>query len=137
MKERIEITRKQFVRWTGILLLLPAAGLWDMMVGRQIALQEEGRRSVDPDDIPGGISRHGDILVYRDGDNIRFFSARCTHLGCSIRDQNDSRWICPCHGSQFSGRTGQVLSGPAAEGLRELDHSVDQETGKWVINLKR
>jgi cytochrome b6-f complex iron-sulfur subunit len=41
----------------------------------------------------------------------------CTHLGC-IYDWKpaENKFICPCHGSQFS-REGQFLAGPAPRNL--------------------
>ena len=32
----------------------------------------------------------------------------------------DKTFICPCHGSQFNGKTGAVLNGPAASGLGRI-----------------
>lgn len=41
----------------------------------------------------------------------------CTHLGCLFQWQaSENRFICPCHGSQFS-RTGEYLAGPAPRNL--------------------
>lgn len=41
----------------------------------------------------------------------------CTHLGCLFQwRETENRFICPCHGSQFS-RTGQYLAGPAPRSL--------------------
>lgn len=41
----------------------------------------------------------------------------CTHLGCLFQWRpTENRFICPCHGSQFS-RTGQYLAGPAPRNL--------------------
>ena len=42
------------------------------------------------------------------------FSAVCTHAGCPVQfDQAAETFLCPCHGSVFSARTGAVLQGPA------------------------
>jgi cytochrome b6-f complex iron-sulfur subunit len=46
-------------------------------------------------------------------------SLRCTHLGCSVTwDENQHRFICPCHSSAFD-ISGDVLNPPAA---RPLDY---------------
>ena len=48
------------------------------------------------------------------------FSSICPHLGCAYDWNGDaSRFICPCHGSQFD-ITGQHLAGPAPRGLDPL-----------------
>ena len=44
-------------------------------------------------------------------------SLRCTHLGCSIAwEQEQKRFICPCHSSSFD-ISGEVLNPPAARAL--------------------
>ncbi|WP_049921020.1 FAD-dependent oxidoreductase [Halopiger djelfimassiliensis] len=56
--------------------------------------------------------------VYRDEDGtIHAVSAVCPHMGCLVRWNDAERtWDCPCHGSRFT-HEGDVLSGPALEGL--------------------
>ena len=54
----------------------------------------------------------------------------CTHLGCSpsgpyAPDENPQLgsypgFFCPCHGSQFNGKTGAVENGPANRGLGRI-----------------
>jgi len=51
------------------------------------------------------------------------FSAICSHAGCTVNFQGNG-FICPCHGSQFDGSTGAVLSGPAPTGLAPIAISV-------------
>lgn len=42
---------------------------------------------------------------------------RCTHLGCNVPwIQNDRKFVCPCHNSQFDQR-GEVLNPPAPRAL--------------------
>jgi thiosulfate dehydrogenase [quinone] large subunit len=49
------------------------------------------------------------------------FDAVCPHAGCTVEYQSTQRlFICPCHGSEFNGRTGSVEVGPAQTGLRQL-----------------
>jgi cytochrome b6-f complex iron-sulfur subunit len=46
------------------------------------------------------------------------FSASCTHRGVTVNaEPGSTTLICPAHGSQFNGATGQVLHGPAKEPL--------------------
>ncbi|MBV8186378.1 MAG: FAD-dependent oxidoreductase [Alphaproteobacteria bacterium] len=62
------------------------------------------------------------VAAYRDetgGLHVR--SAVCTHAGCALHWNAFERcWDCPCHGSQF-GVDGEVLNGPAAQPLAEVD----------------
>jgi thiosulfate dehydrogenase [quinone] large subunit len=49
------------------------------------------------------------------------FDAVCPHAGCTVQYSDTARlFICPCHGSEFNGRTGAVEVGPAQSGLTEL-----------------
>ena len=63
------------------------------------------------------------FALYRSvDDEIRAFSARCPHLGCSVRwNAIEKSWDCPCHGSRFAAHDGRVLNGPALKGLEEAD----------------
>ena len=49
------------------------------------------------------------------------FDAVCPHAGCTVEySSSDRAFICPCHGSQFNGRTGAVEVGPAQSGLTPI-----------------
>lgn len=56
--------------------------------------------------------------VYRDNeDNLHFIDPTCTHMGCTVKWNNDEKsWDCPCHGSRFT-YEGEVMNGPANEPL--------------------
>jgi glycine/D-amino acid oxidase-like deaminating enzyme/nitrite reductase/ring-hydroxylating ferredoxin subunit len=60
--------------------------------------------------------------AYRDvGGDVHEMSAVCTHLGGVVQwNSSEGTWDCPCHGSRFSA-LGEVLNGPAIEGLAALD----------------
>lgn len=52
------------------------------------------------------------VVALPDGE-VRALSARCTHLGCTVRFARASGEIeCPCHGARFDA-DGRVLAGPA------------------------
>jgi cytochrome b6-f complex iron-sulfur subunit len=46
-------------------------------------------------------------------------TAVCTHEGCAVSGFANSRYVCPCHGSEFS-TTGAVVMGPASSALRQF-----------------
>jgi Rieske Fe-S protein len=48
---------------------------------------------------------------------FKAFSAVCTHMGCIVNQVSDGTIDCPCHGSQYSITTGDVLAGPAPKPL--------------------
>ncbi len=65
--------------------------------------------------------------VYRDADDtVHAVSAVCPHMACLVRWNDAERtWDCPCHGSRFD-YTGDVISGPALEGLPYREISAPQ-----------
>ncbi|KQR16106.1 Rieske (2Fe-2S) protein [Cellulomonas sp. Leaf334] len=84
------------------------------------------------DDIPdgGGVVLSDDKLVLtRDGNSVRCFTAVCTHEGCIVAAVEDGQIRCPCHGSAFDAATGAVVRGPASEPLEpeEIEITDDGE----------
>ncbi len=92
-----------------------------------------GSKTVGKSKVSGDFPEPGDarvvrrtgrpLGVYHDEDgSVHAVSATCPHMACLVRWNDAERtWDCPCHGSRFS-YEGDVLSGPALEGLpyREL-----------------
>lgn len=58
------------------------------------------------------------------------FSAVCTHAGCTVAPQGQE-FDCPCHGSRFDGKTGDVIQGPASTPLTKLTTTVS--AGKVTV----
>jgi cytochrome b6-f complex iron-sulfur subunit len=57
------------------------------------------------------------FFVVRERDRVYAFSARCTHLGCTINWFADPRiFKCPCHGSEYHSN-GVNFAGPAPRPL--------------------
>ena len=48
---------------------------------------------------------------------FKAFSAVCTHMGCIVNQISKGTIDCPCHGSQYSITTGDVVTGPAPRPL--------------------
>lgn len=87
----------------------------DVLVARTIA---QSLSEILPGE--GGIVATGDhkVAVYRTEDGtVTTLSAKCTHMGCTVRwNAAERTWDCPCHGSRFSA-TGSVVNGPAERPL--------------------
>jgi len=63
---------------------------------------------------------------------LRAFSAICTHLGCTVRYEPDSRVIwCPCHNGMFD-LHGRNIGGPPPRPLPE--YRVNLREGKVVVS---
>lgn len=58
------------------------------------------------------------LVVQPQAGTFLAFDAVCPHAGCTVEwDPAGKVFICPCHGSEFNGRTGAVETGPATSGL--------------------
>ena len=61
------------------------------------------------------------LVIQQTADDFVAFDAVCPHAGCTVAYQAAAKIIaCPCHGSEFSPRTGAVLNGPATTGLTAI-----------------
>jgi Rieske Fe-S protein len=125
--EQINLTRRKMIRVLGWLLLIPLAGLWDLMIKRDQAREESSRSGILLADIPQGKSYYADFWIKRDSDLLEIYSLRCTHLGCRIKPALDGQLICPCHGSTFDLEDGMVIRGPAEKRLKMLDFSINDD----------
>ncbi|MHB8681838.1 MAG: Rieske 2Fe-2S domain-containing protein [Acidimicrobiales bacterium] len=88
-----------------------------------------GTRIGPAKDVPvGGAAQFQDpttgdpsLVVQPQAGTFLAFDAVCPHAGCIVEyDPNGHRFVCPCHGSQFNGRTGAVETGPAVTGLGRI-----------------
>ncbi len=74
-----------------------------------------------PEEYPLGVStkwtKEQRVWIVRNEEGIYALWARCTHLGCTPNwFQAESRFRCPCHGSNFTAK-GDVVAGPAPKPL--------------------
>jgi menaquinol-cytochrome c reductase iron-sulfur subunit len=105
-----------------------------------------------PDEFPDGLTFLPDqrLFVFREGTTFHAISATCTHLGCTVRaevlanptttDVGGSpmtlthRFLCPCHGSQYTG-DGVNVAGPAPRPLAWFRLSLSPDDGQLVVDL--
>jgi Rieske Fe-S protein len=79
--------------------------------------------------------RHS-IFVVRESSRFYAMDARCTHLQCLVRwEEDEGRFFCPCHGSKFD-RQGENLAGPAPRPLDRLEIAVADD-GRIVVDKDR
>ncbi|MGI8827183.1 MAG: Rieske 2Fe-2S domain-containing protein [Chloroflexota bacterium] len=79
----------------------------------------------------GGVS----VLLVKLNNGIFALDDTCTHAGCSLAGGklDGLSVICPCHGSQFDLRDGEVINGPAT--YREPSYFVRVRDG--MVEVKR
>lgn len=67
------------------------------------------------------------VAVVRTGEQeVRAFSASCTHQGCTVQAEETDLY-CPCHGSRFELADGAVIDGPAEDPLPEFGVEIQQD----------
>ena len=107
-----------------------------------------------PAEFPDGLKFLPDerLFVFREGNTFHALSAVCTHLGCTVRAEALSqpqtmtvegsslrvthRFLCPCHGSTYSGDGGNV-AGPAPKPLAWYHLEIAPDDGQLVVDLAR
>ena len=61
------------------------------------------------------------LVVQHTSGQFLAFDAVCPHAGCTVQYSSaDNILVCPCHGSEFSARSGAVEVGPAQSGLKPI-----------------
>lgn len=66
----------------------------------------------------------GAFVAARIAENsVNVFTAVCTHQGCTVSGFQNSRFVCPCHGSQFT-TGGSVANGPANRALQQFTATI-------------
>lgn len=76
-----------------------------------------------------------DVLVKDANGRYNAFNRVCTHLQCMTNYDPGSETIqCPCHGSIYDARTGEVTSGPAPRALPIIDLEVGSDGEVYAVS---
>jgi Rieske Fe-S protein len=80
-----------------------------------------------------------EILIKRDGKELRAFNSTCPHLGCRVHWESDrKRFFCPCHNGVFD-ENGVAIEGPpaaAGQSLAKLPLQVEPRSGVVYLEVK-
>lgn len=114
------------------MFLLPFAFLWYKSVKRKEASKKQN--VVLPASLPQGVSFHKKVIAINSNDELKIYSSRCSHLGCTINKIENEKLVCPCHGSTYN-LSGKVVKGPASNPLKELNYKIDSEKGEIIVEL--
>jgi Rieske Fe-S protein len=85
-----------------------------------------------PQEIANKYEFYENIIISKSEDQIQFYSNKCTHLGCLIKQSEDGKYLCSCHGSQFD-KSGIPLQGPATKPLKKLNYSFIPEKNGYLV----
>src|SRR5215211_474961 len=93
-----------------------------VVVGRAEDLQEGEMRAFDVEGTR--------VAVANIAGSFHAFDDTCTHRQCSLAegDLEDTTVICPCHGSEFDVRSGEVLQGPAREPVETYETRIEGDS---------
>ncbi|NWF89599.1 MAG: ubiquinol-cytochrome c reductase iron-sulfur subunit [Ignavibacteriaceae bacterium] len=114
------VSRRKFFKSILVLLTVPFTWLAYLNSKQTSENAVSSKITILYDAIPMGISFHDKFIAVKDQTSIKFFSAKCSHLGCTIKNNIGDELICPCHGSRFD-IIGNVLNGPAQKPLQQLN----------------
>lgn len=132
MKEKTH-SRRKFLNRILAVFSIPFLYFWYKTVTMSSFLERGKMKIIPLTGIPEGISFYDEVIIHKKGDEISVFSARCSHLGCTINRHQNDRLICPCHGSEYSVE-GLVLKGPSSRPLEKLHCEIDAASGNLLIN---
>jgi len=127
-----KITRKKFLKTIAVLFSIPSIIIWFEATKTQLRINSKLKKIFLPPDLNDGITFVENLIVEKTGENIKIYSSTCTHLGCKINQEKNNKFICPCHGSQFS-LNDEVIKGPATKNLTQFNYSKDKKTGKIFV----
>lgn len=75
------------------------------------------------------------VFIDQQGDALTAMSATCTHLGCHVRWEADTKHFkCPCHGGTYD-RAGNVVSGPPPRPLEKIQVRRNPQTSAIEVEL--
>lgn len=76
-------------------------------------------------------SQQNALLIHLDSNQFVAYSARCTHAGCTVSYDSDSKLIvCPCHSASYDpAKQAEAVRPPARRPLTSIPIHVDSTTG--------
>jgi cytochrome b6-f complex iron-sulfur subunit len=99
----------------------------EVSAGKLAEIPEGGVRYVNLPEGPVMLENTG-------GTGVRAFSAICTHLGCIVQWQKDTKeFVCPCHGGKYD-FDGKVTYGPPPRPLDPIEVKV--QSGEVFVMMK-
>jgi len=118
-----DLTRRSFLLWgwgAFVAFLVSAMGATLRFILPNVLYEPSQKfRAGKVSEYPLGVTidKANRVWIVRNDKGLYAMWARCTHLGCTPNwFPAESRFRCPCHGSNFSAK-GDVIAGPAPKPL--------------------
>lgn len=134
MAAKKKITRKQFFRAILWIFIIPISYVWNAIVEREVNKKRKLKEIHIPNDLSQGVTFYELMIILKEGRQLKVFSSKCTHLGCTIKHQENNNLVCSCHGSRFN-FDGDVVTGPAQNHLKELPFRIDDKAGEIIVTV--
>lgn len=125
--------RRNLFRLTGAVVFLGALYFWDKLVGSEKQRLQKRKITV-PFNPNREIQFADEYIIVNKKEKTRVFSSHCTHLGCTLNQEDDGRIICPCHGSVFN-ENGFPEKGPAIKPLEQFPFQMNSHTNRITIHI--
>ncbi len=134
-----ELTRRSFLFWGWgaflSFLVASAASTLRFLLPNVLYEPSQKFRAGKVTDYPLGITidKPNRVWIIRNDKGLYSMWSRCTHLGCTPNwFPDESRFRCPCHGSNFN-VNGDVIAGPAPKPLWRVSVSATPQ-GELIID---
>jgi Rieske Fe-S protein len=135
VRTRRALLRKLLAVWGGLSAIPIIAGTLEYLMLPKVRIRryesvEVGTIESIPFDTAKIVRFNSDpvIVVHMISGQFKAYSARCTHLGCTVkyehRPPDPPHFACHCHGSVFD-MAGKNVSGPAPKPLSPLKVSLE------------
>lgn len=125
------MNRRKFFKKLSISMLLPATLISYFSIKKEKQLHNNRTVILLAEELADQTIKYG-ILIRKTNNEIHFYQAKCSHLGCQIEQITDGVMICPCHGSKYN-LEGDVIKGPAKKKLDRLKFDYLADEKKYII----
>lgn len=125
------MNRRNFFKTLSWAFLIPITFLSYLGINKD-KKQKQNKETFIPADLIEKQSFFKGVIITKVNNQLQFFSNKCTHLGCSINQSEDGKYLCSCHGSQFD-TNGIPLKGPANKPLKKLSYSFIPEKNGYLV----
>ncbi len=105
--------------------------IWNKLTMEHLQTKD-GKNKILPFNKNKAVIFNNNYIIVTQNNSTKVFSAHCTHLGCKIDKQDGDRFVCPCHGSEYT-LDGKVQKGPAYKNLEIVPFEISEDRKNIII----